>query len=336
MTNILLVLALLFPAQPSPAKFAGKDKASLEKMATAIEQNIAKIPQSKGALRPGPGGFSQSPAAMARMLLSQFRTGIAENDPAQMESALSGLSSLVDSDPLRKECLALTAQMSEVRVAQEKKAAEEIHTLLENAAPTVAAAKKASDLDALLADITRMESQGRNLSSAPRLEGIHQYAKLWQDYLSCSAFGNGRGVREALQQLSNANGNLPDLIPRSEILARLQAMANPIVVRDDEPDQGGEPAGKTTTETKHQEGDTSQEQALPEPKVFELESHPNIHHAFEPLSSLPLALPSWASLPLRFLLESRVERIRMITIKANRGINCLYRNASDAVEETWN
>jgi hypothetical protein len=120
---------------------------------------------------------------------------------------------------------------------QDKKAAQEIEAMLESAGPKVQAARKAADLDPLLAALNRLE--GANPSSAGRLQGIRRYVKIWQNYLSCSAFGNGRGAREALQELSNPEGDLPDLIVRSEILARLNALAHPIEAREGESDQGG-------------------------------------------------------------------------------------------------
>ena len=117
----------------------------------------------------------------------------------------------------------------------------QIDAALKHAQETVPLAKKASDLDAVLQELSQVRDQAgaqplsasaANISN--KVQPTLQFVTAWQDYLACEAAGNIEGAREALRNVTNGNANVPFLIPRSEILARLEFMIKPPVQQADQ------------------------------------------------------------------------------------------------------
>ena len=227
MTRPLLLAAgivFLAFAQAWPAEKNEK----LEKLATAIQQVVEKNKELKPSQ---PGAYQDA----GRMLLAQLRSAILRNDTAQIESALQGLSCTIDPEPLRTQCEDLSVQMRGEREAREKKTAEEINAALKRASEAVRTAKKAADLDDVLHALgqlgeRRNEQPSSNAVSSAlnKVQPMQQFVARWQDYLANLASGNTQAASEALNHLAgNYNMNQPDLIPRSEILARIQSLKQP-------------------------------------------------------------------------------------------------------------
>lgn len=223
---LLLAAGIVFLAL-TPSWSAEKNE-KLEKLAKAVQQVVE---QNKEPTPAQPGAYPNA----GRMLLSQLRNAMARNDSVQIEMALQGLSGAVDSEPLRKQCEDFSTQMRVEREAREKKSAEEINAALKRAAEAVRAAKKAADLDNVLHELgqlgeRRNEQQSSNAVSNAlnKVQPLQQFVARWQDYLANLASGNTQAAAEALNQLAgNNNMNQPDLIPRSEILARIQSLRQP-------------------------------------------------------------------------------------------------------------
>ena len=200
----------------------------LEKLATSIQQVLDQKHEPKSAQ---PGAYPDA----GRMLLLQLRSAISRNDAMQIESALQGISGLIDSEPLRKECEEISSQMGIERDAREKKTEEEINGSLKRAAGAVRSAAKPADLDAVLHELGQLggrrneQESSRSVSNAlNKVQPTLQFVTHWQDYLASTVTGNIQAAREALNNLASGyNANQPDLIPRSEILARMQSLKAP-------------------------------------------------------------------------------------------------------------
>jgi hypothetical protein len=230
------VVCILF-ATSSLAQNSDKD---LQKLAADAEQELNAKKQAKD---PAPASQPDT----GRMALSQFRGAIARGNSAEIEMALMGLSAYLDSDQLRMQCDELAAKFHAEREAQEKKTVEEINTALKQAGDAVRAAKKPADLDAVLHDLGQLRERRNGQQSSAviesalnKVEPTLQFVMDWQDYLADTSAGKNQAAREALQKLSNGYRNQPDLIPRSEILARLEFIIKPPIRQNDEETPNGE------------------------------------------------------------------------------------------------
>ena len=223
---LLLAAGIVFLAFTQ--SWSAEKNEKLEKLAAAVQQAVE---QNKELHPTQPGPYPDT----GRMLLAQLRGAMARNDTAQLELALQGLSVMIDSEPLRKQCEDLSAQLRGEREAQEKKTTDEINAALKRAAGAVRTAKTAADLDNVLHELgqfgeRRNEQQSSSAVSSAlnKVQPMLQFVTRWQDYLANLASGNTQAASEALNNLAgNNNMNQPDLIPRSEILARIQTLRQP-------------------------------------------------------------------------------------------------------------
>jgi len=223
---LLYAVFLVFLAlnQASSAEKNGK----LDGLATSVQKYLDQKKESKPTQ---PGGYPN----VDRQLLAQLQNAISRNDSAQIESALQGLSFSIDSETLRAQCEEISSQLRNQREAKEKQAVNEIQAALKRAAEAVHSAKKTADLDAVLHELGQLgelrnsQSPSGALSSAlNKVQPALQFVTHWQDYLSNLAVGNTQAACEALNQLTGANNmNQPDLLPRSELLARRQSLMQP-------------------------------------------------------------------------------------------------------------
>ncbi len=228
-----LLLAVTIAGLTIPVSWSMERDGRLDKLLMAVQQELDQQKESARA----PSGFGASSGRT--LLLLRLRGAISQNDPAQIEAALDGLAGIIESAPLREQCEEISGQLRGEREAREAKMAEEIKAAFRHAEQAVPAARKASDLDDVLRELSRFSDQGGGQPQSAaasnelsKVQPVLQFVTSWQNYLGYSAAGNVQGAREALQDLLNDKGP-PYLIPRSEILARFAFMIKPPVEQSD-------------------------------------------------------------------------------------------------------
>ena len=180
--------------------------------------------------------------------ITQFRDAIASHNSAQIESSLLLLSDFTSSPSLRDQCQALAAQFHQESLDAARKLADESTALLSEAQHIVTSAKTATDLDDIIRRLTQYRDAaagGESSSQYPlsQIDPALQFVTGWQSYLAAAAVGDIPSASQALQQLANANQPAVYLIPRSEILARYEALGRPPRTADGE-DDGYYPSSK--------------------------------------------------------------------------------------------
>lgn len=245
-----LLLAVTITGLAILPSWSMEKDARLDKLVTAIQQVLDQNKESRPS-DPGTNPDSE------RMMFLRLRNAITTNDTTQIEEALQGLAITLDSAQLRKECEDLSGQLRIEREAKEKRAVDQINAALKHTEQVVHTAKKASDFDDLFSELANASSQGaaQPLSHAEsaalnKIEPYTQFITSWQEYLADTEIGNIEGARQALQNLTGGSTNLPYLIPRSEILARLQFMIQPPAQQPNQDnDQGNSSAGVSNEPT---------------------------------------------------------------------------------------
>lgn len=235
--NVLaFAVAALLPAS---SLWAADYTAQLQQLFSALQHDLdnSKSPsfQTVGPLR-GP-----TP-------ITQFRDAIASHNSAQIESSLLLLSDFTNSPSLRDQCQALAAQFHQESLDAARKLADESAALLSEAQHIVTSAKTATDLDDIIRRLTQYRDAaagGESSSQYPlsQIDPALQFVTGWQSYLAAAAVGDIPSASQALQQLANANQPAVYLIPRSEILARYEALGRPPRTADGE-DDGYYPSSK--------------------------------------------------------------------------------------------
>ncbi len=171
------------------------------------------------------------------MMLGQLRAAIARGEPTQIEEILNQLPAYFSSDDVKKEAEKLAETLRSERETEEKAAVAQIDAAVQHAGTAVRAAKKAADLDAVLTELGKFRNQRDRNYNSPTvqaalngLQSVQQFVTHWQDYLANLDDGNIDAATSALQNITNYSESA-NLIPRSEILARLQALKKPITPR---------------------------------------------------------------------------------------------------------
>jgi hypothetical protein len=197
--------------------YAAQAETGLESLASEIQQFL----DEKSATGPSANPRSDP----ARGWLAQLRTGIARNNRAEIESALLQLPTYLDSAPIRQHCEEVVAKLKSERDAEEKSLSDQVEKALQHASAVVRSATKPEELDPVLQELSRLRDEKSKMtpSAAPRpnCEEAVRFVRAWQDYLSQAAAGDISGAKKTLENLRDRLG--ADLIPRSEILRRIQA-----------------------------------------------------------------------------------------------------------------
>lgn len=233
----LLLLVVFTGFSFSFAKAAGTNE-DLNKIVNQIQQDLGGKDGANAK-----GDASGNPYAPS--LLDQLRSAISSKNTLQIEMLLEVISPRLASGELRKQCETMVAQLRGSREAREKEALNRINAALKHAGEVVRTAKKASDLDPVVLELGRLSASangepmsGENEGEPPIEAGTSaavagalqkaghtlSFVAAWQDYLGGAAAGNNGRAREALERLSAPEMSMVGLIPRSGIIAKLDAM----------------------------------------------------------------------------------------------------------------
>ena len=157
-------------------------------------------------------------------LPAELRMVIARGDLNEIERVVGEIASAFQSDTIREMAQKLHADLRAEIEKKEAAAVAHFQALIESASKAVRAATKPADLDATLrnlslGDLADRGSFGPNVNAErSRVETARQFVVYWQDYLASREWSD---TRTAIQKLESASNLKIELLPRSEILARL-------------------------------------------------------------------------------------------------------------------
>jgi hypothetical protein len=195
------------PGQPNP----NMSSAGMEGR-FGVDLGLDQISQQ---MEPSPDGDPETdlpqggdPAAIVRQLLTMF-----------------------SSEDVQKTGNALLDEIRLERKARDDAYADKVEAILKRVAEVLPKAQLPADLDSLIVDLQKYQNrQGygrdeRQRDLSQKAASIYQFVVGWQDYLFNRANGKKEEVQNNLRNLAQ-NGYGITIIPRSEILARMQESTN--------------------------------------------------------------------------------------------------------------
>jgi len=186
----------------------------------------AKVAREKGDNDSGPDDFHR----MQEMLIRLQQSAAEESGrDAGMLQAVEAIAAVSHSEKIDGICQALATELRGNITRKEEALSTELEKTLGEALRTTLAAKHAKDVDAPLIAIGKLAHQSEaQIARAPKLRALAaqvqqllEFLRRWQDYLSDAEAGDIHGARQILTQLSSSSRDFSGLMPRSELLARL-------------------------------------------------------------------------------------------------------------------
>ena len=216
LASICLLLACISPV------LADETSDSLKALQTAMEQETKQKSQDNAV--DSDARFGQ----MKSMVLVQLRSAISQGDAAQIAAILNQMATIFKTDAVLAAADKVKKSLDAERVAKEQALHEQVDTAISGAAKAIQGSKTAADLDESLDNLAHLQErlEVQNSGSTPllmnKVRNTRQFVISWQDYIANRDEGN---TQQALQNLQNiANSNITDLIPRSEVLARMDTL----------------------------------------------------------------------------------------------------------------
>jgi hypothetical protein len=222
LTTRRLLASLLVLVVSISTVFAETTADALQALQSAIETEAA---QKKTDDSSDPYGRRGD---MGPMFIAQLRSTISRGDLSQIEETLNQIPAILKSEAVRDAVAKLRTILSAEREAKEKAVANRVDSAIAGASKAVQSAKKAADLDETLGNLARMQDNGesryseKSRSRFDALRNVRQFVTRWQDYLFNRDTGN---LQQAIQNLQSANDNSVDIIPRSEILRKIDELS---------------------------------------------------------------------------------------------------------------
>ena len=190
---------------------------SIAQIEKAMREEIAQKPTDETSRAAGVDSRGSR-----EMMLYQLRSLISRGDANFAEESLRQVLLSFESQAVRVGVEKLRAAMTAEREAREKAFASQAEAAIAAAAKAAQDARNPADLDTALRELTLTpERREANLEKLmERLRNARQFLVYWQDYLAHAAAGRPEAAAQSLQSASNMSGT--ELLPRSEILARLE------------------------------------------------------------------------------------------------------------------
>jgi hypothetical protein len=202
------------------AAFATESGESLKKLAADLQKALAEQPPEKE-------GKASRPDA-SRRILTQLQMAISRGETLQLEAVLQEAAAVVESDVIRAECIQISTQLQAERQAKEQQKLAEMKAVLKAAGEAVRSAKNAQDMDLTIQSLGALQNQRDTMSGSmaismelSKVQSALRFVTRWQDYLAATDAGNRAIALTILESLSNMDGYAVDLMPRSEILHRI-------------------------------------------------------------------------------------------------------------------
>ena len=166
---------------------------------------------------------------MGEMLLQQLRAAVDSGEPQTLDSQLEQFSVYYKSDAVRAACVKLRDDLHRERQARDQAMIQQCRDAIDDAGKAVKSAATPADLDPALHALGALGQQPEYRASESvraafnRVQGARRFVTGWQDYLAARGHGDTQSATQALQNLSSSSGD-PDMLPRSEILARIEEL----------------------------------------------------------------------------------------------------------------
>ena len=214
---VLLVLAACVPpGYGKPAKELVSD------LQAALKEEAANKPTTDQ-------NESGHRARMLPDLAGQLDTVMAQSS-YEVPQVLAQISAGSRSEKVQQICQELIKQLESEREQKETEFLGQADAAVKHAGEAVTSAKNEKDLDAVLQELGRLRgNRGETMSelgrrAASKLEAAAQFTTRWQDYLAQMTAENPKAAREILRGLAESSAY--PIVPRSEILTRIQALAD--------------------------------------------------------------------------------------------------------------
>lgn len=221
----LMLMLLLCLATPSVAALAPE-------VAKAGEELVSTLKDEMKALEGDDDEAGRARDVQAiRQYLRQVQNALAQDNIRQFDQLLANFG---DYEPTPKVLGCLEALKKSIKDGFNRKTeavVAELEGLLAAAADKVTRAEEPADLDKVLVSLSSNrlnngddgEAYDSNNPAIRKLvseiSSARRFATSWQDYLQASNAGN---ASQALQALRNLAQNEPSLIPRSQLIARIE------------------------------------------------------------------------------------------------------------------
>jgi hypothetical protein len=209
--------------------WAGEVDDNLKKFEAALQKN-AKTQEKTPATPENP-----VPPDLSVIMLPRLRECIAANNLKgaveilqQLNSAmLQHLNPAKISDETKKATDDLLATLLKEQETRDKAVAAWVEETMKHATEAVKNAKVPTDLDPVLAELTKAKNQPENRRfyneetqrNRSQIEGAYRFVARWQDFLVARAAQNQNQIRQCVRELASME---VQLMPRSEILAKTQ------------------------------------------------------------------------------------------------------------------
>ncbi len=217
--NAKKLMAILF------LSIAAHSQALPVDMKKAGEELIATLKAEAKAVA-GEDGDNQG--AALKQYLRQVQAALAQNNRRQVAQYLDNFGDYEPTEKVQEQVTAIKEAIKEESQRNTDAIAAELKGILGSASEAVARAAEPADLDKVLVSLSRNRNQrdsdeiDNNDPNIRRLQSdisnARQFVSSWQDYLHASDSGN---FSQATQTLRNLASQESTLIPRSQIIARI-------------------------------------------------------------------------------------------------------------------
>lgn len=213
-----LILSLSFAAIAQEST-----ETALQKLETAVQKELDLKTHPSGERATGNRDRGES----ARIVLMELRSMLRSGETGRIDDALDRIVVAFPAEPVKEAAANVSATVRKERETKQSAYIAEVNAALKHAADVVRTAKDPVELDGPLKELQRFRNvREERLSEAGhslamKVQGTINFLERWQDYLAADKTNNASRARESLQTAANSS-ETADLIPRSEILARLQ------------------------------------------------------------------------------------------------------------------
>lgn len=216
----VIVFSLLLPGLPL---LASPLEEKVEAFKSAVREQIAAHPEKEPG-KPVAAAYVDTGALMASLDQIPFQME-SPNSVRNVEVELSDLLSSYPTAEVQKTGHILLDEIHQQRQAHLDAAATEVRALIKSASDAITQAKKAEDLDAIVAQLQKFLGDkygfnSENQALYQQAESACAFSKLWQDYLAHLNRGQTQLAAGDLQSALAADQG-SGLIPRSHMLALL-------------------------------------------------------------------------------------------------------------------
>jgi len=223
----------------------GFQAASVEELTKQLRASLSEDMRALSKKSGESKGHSAMQSEMNSQILMQLQmiqqavesgTFTSSEDEIGSSRGLQALAAMAPSEKTRKLAMELASGL--MKVQREKESAW-LHTISETLKTCLQkgfAAKSAVEIDPLLVEVGKIANySGDRYNHSTSVRALTEEAgaakvflRHWQTYLAATEFGNKQSAIEALRDITSSDQQyLPSFIPRSQLLARLNALQPP-------------------------------------------------------------------------------------------------------------